>query len=153
MPNAKYIKTTAEKLISAYDTNNPFRLAEALGIQVKFCKLGSLKGLYTVQHRIPYIVINTDLDRTTSNIICAHELGHDRLHKRFAYSHVYNEYEMYLISTKSELEANTFAAHLLISDDALELLKYYEYNIYQTAAILGTTPELLEIKINHTPDE
>lgn len=153
MPNAKYIKKTVEQLISAYKTSNPFRLAEALGIEIKFCKLGSLKGLYTVQHNIPYIVINIDLDSTTANIICAHELGHDRLHKRLAHSRILNEYEMYLINTKSELEANTFAAHLLISDEALDVLKDYNYNIYETAAILGTTPELLEIKINHTPDE
>lgn len=152
MATAETIKRMAESLSSKNQTTDPFAIAEDLGIELRYAELGDLNGFYTILHRIPYIVINGDLDRTTATIVCAHELGHDRLHKRYAYSHILNEYEMYRINTKTELEANTFAAHLLISDECIPVLESYNYDMKKTAAMLRTTPELLEIKISQTPD-
>ena len=101
------IKRRAEKLREAYGTENPFIIAEGLGIVVLFRNIGSLKGFYTIEKRIPYIVINSSLDEYTAKVVCAHELGHDRLHKRLARNGMLNEYELYLVNTKTELEANT----------------------------------------------
>lgn len=144
------IKRRAEKIREAYGTENPFIIAEGLGIVVLFRNLGSLKGFYTIEKRIPYIVINSSLDEYTAKVVCAHELGHDRLHKRLARNGMLNEYELYLVNTKTELEANTFAAHLLISDKDLSRARK-EMNgslvIGEAAVILGTTPEILEIKL------
>ena len=144
------IKRRAENLREAYGTKNPFIIAEGLGIVVLFRNLGSLKGFYTIEKRIPYIVINSSLDEYTAKVVCAHELGHDRLHKRLARNGMLNEYELYLVNTKTELEANTFAAHLLISDKDLSRARK-EMNgslvLGEAAVILGTTPEILEIKL------
>ncbi len=147
MQVSKRIHHIAETLSLTYETSDPFIIAKALGIQVKHRALGNLKGFYTVQHNIPYIVINSNLDYGTARIICAHELGHDRLHRKLARSHMLNEFEMYIINIKAELEANTFAAHLLINDDALVWIQTYGYDIISAASILQTTPELLKIKI------
>lgn len=144
------IKRVAEKLREKYKTRDPFIIAEYLGIVVMHKSLGSLKGFYTVKNRIPYIVINSSLNDCEAKIICAHELGHDRLHKRLARTGVLNEYELYLVNTKTELEANTFAAHLLISDSDISFARK-EMNgslvLNEAAVILGTTPEILEIKL------
>lgn len=147
MQTNRRIHKIAESLTLTYETSDPFIIAKALGIQIKHKALGNLKGFYTVQHNIPYIVINSNLDYNTARIICAHELGHDRLHRKLARSHILNEFEMYLVNTKSELEANTFAAHLLISDGAAAWMKKYNYDLASAAAILCTPPELLKIKL------
>ena len=144
------IKRQAEKLRETYGTNDPFLLAKEFDIVVMFRELGSLKGFSTVKNRIPYIVINSSLDEYTAKIICAHELGHDRLHKRLARNGILNEYELYLVNTKTELEANTFAAHLLVSDkDIMRARKEMNGNFVlgEAAVILKTTPEILEIKL------
>lgn len=150
MQVSKRIHRLAETLSLTYETSDPFIIAKALGIQIRHRNLGSLKGFYTVQHNIPYIVINSELDYGTARIICAHELGHDRLHRKLARSRMLNEFEMYLVNTKSELEANTFAAHLLITDDADVWMKRYNYDLAGAAAMLRTTPELLKIKLADT---
>lgn len=146
MQVSKKIHKLAETLSLTYETSDPFIISKALGIQIKHRPLGSLKGFYTVQHNIPYIVINSELDYSTARIICAHELGHDRLHRKLARSRMLNEFELYIVNTKAELEANTFAAHLLINDDAIQWMQKYNYDLTSAAAIMRTTPELLEIK-------
>ncbi len=147
MQTDKRIHKIVKSLSLTYETSDPFIIAKALGIQIRHKALGNLKGFYTVQHNIPYIVINRDLDYATARIICAHELGHDRLHRKLARSHILNEFEMYLVNTKSELEANTFAAHLLITDGAGAWMRKYNYDLLTAASILCTTPELLRIKV------
>lgn len=147
MQENKKIYKLAKELSKKYETSDPFVIAKSLDIQIKHMALGTLKGFYIVQHNIPYIVINSDLDYITSHIICAHELGHDRLHRKLAKGHMLNEFEMYLINTKSELEANTFAAHLLINDDDALQIQKYNYDLTSAAAMLKTTPELLQIKL------
>ncbi len=148
MQVSKRIHRLAETLSLTYETSDPFIIAKALGVQIRHRSLGNLKGFYTVQHNIPYIVINSDLDYGTARIICAHELGHDRLYRKLARSRMLNEFEMYLINTKAELEANIFAAHLLINDDAAVWIERYNYDLTSAAAMLRTTPELLQIKLS-----
>lgn len=150
MQVSKKIHRLAEVLSLTYETSDPFIISKALGIEIKHLSLGNLKGFYTVQHNIPYIIINKDLDYGTARIICAHELGHDRLHRKLARSRILNEFEMYLVNTKTELEANTFAAHLLINDDAILWVRKYGYDLPSAASLLNTTPELMEIKLADT---
>lgn len=149
MQKNKRIKKLAEDLSRSYETTDPFILAKALEIEVRFADLGSLKGFYVIQHRIPYIVINNSLNYDTARIVCAHELGHDRLHKSIAKQQMFNDFELYLVNNKAELEANIFAAHLLIDDSGIELIKKNGYSLDEAAAILYTTPELLEIKLEY----
>ena len=143
------IKAIVDSLVNEYETTDPFIIAKALGIEVRFAEIGTLKGFYVVQHRIPYIVINNTLEYDTARIICAHELGHDRLHRKIAKSHMFNDFEMYLVNSKAELEANVFAANLLISDDSVELIRKNGYSINSAAAALYTSPELLKIKLEN----
>ena len=46
-----------------------------------------------------------------------------------------------------ELQANTFAGYLLISDDDLDDMKVLEYSLAQAAACLGIPEEILRLRI------
>jgi len=115
------IPLKVKSLIKKHKTNNPIKLAEALGIHVLFEPLKKIKGYYISLQRNKFIVINSNLDYMEQLVVCAHELGHAILHpkvnccflKRFTLQ----------CTEKIEIEANRFCAYLLITD---EMIKDYE---------------------------
>ncbi|WP_028530522.1 ImmA/IrrE family metallo-endopeptidase [Paenibacillus sp. HW567] len=116
------------KLIKKYKTNNPFELCEALGIHIRFVNLGeSTKGLYYRKLRRRFIVIHNELPIEWQRFVCAHELGHDRLHKGI--NRFFLEENSYFSPGKLERQANLFAIKLLSSGSFPEqdesLISYY----------------------------
>ncbi|MER2171811.1 MAG: ImmA/IrrE family metallo-endopeptidase [Psychrobacillus psychrodurans] len=90
--------------------------------------------------RNQYIVINSNLEKYTQNIVCAHELGHAVLHPKINTPFMRNN--TLLSVNKIEREANRFAAELLIPDESLN-----EYETIQNKASLHNVPlELVELK-------
>ncbi|MEK4210256.1 MULTISPECIES: ImmA/IrrE family metallo-endopeptidase [Paenibacillus] len=101
-------------LIKKYKTNCPFELAAALGIQIHFMNLGTgTKGLYYRKLRRRFIVIHNELPVEWQRFVCAHELGHDRLHKGI--NRFFLEESSYFSPGKLERQANVFAVKLLSS--------------------------------------
>lgn len=134
-------------LLKKYSTNDPFEIAECLKINILFHNLGNLKGYYTYDRRFRYIVINRDLDKSMQQIICAHELGHDRLHQHFAKYTPLQDTMLYDMSSKPEREANIFAAEILIPDKKIITL-FQEYISYgELSAILGMPLDLISFKL------
>jgi Zn-dependent peptidase ImmA (M78 family) len=74
----------AECLMRRAESRNPFIIAREVGADVSFADLGSLKGMYSCIKRNRFILINSQLDRYTQKLVCAHELGHDQLHRQLA---------------------------------------------------------------------
>ena len=106
-----------------YKTRDPFAIADALGIKVLFCDgFGPLKGMYRVVKRNRFIFINKDLDERMQRIVCAHELGHDQMHRNLAKGGALHEFTLYDMTTKPEYEANVVAADILLDDE--EILDY-----------------------------
>lgn len=102
----------AVRLVHQYKTNCPFEIAEALGIHIRYMDLGkSTKGLYYTKLRRRFIVINQGLSDQWQRFVCAHELGHDRLHKGL--SRFFLEEHSYFWPGKLERQANSFAITLL----------------------------------------
>lgn len=102
------------KLIRKHRTNCPFSIARAVGIQIRFTNLGkSTKGLYFRKLRRRFIVIHNDLPPEWRRFVCAHELGHDRLHKGI--NRFFLEEHSYFAPGKLERQANRFAIQLLTS--------------------------------------
>ena len=91
----EYIKSLADKLIQKYKTRDPFYICEAIGLNVLYKDLGSLKGMYTVIKRNRYAILNSNLSLIERKIVCAHELGHDILHRGFAKDTFLQEYMLY----------------------------------------------------------
>lgn len=137
MLQVKNMDVLINNLIKKYKTNCPFELSTALGIHIRFMDLGTgTKGLYFRKLRRRFIVIHNELPVEWQRFVCAHELGHDRLHKGI--NRFFLEESSYFSPGKLERQANLFAVKLLsegILPEHEELMKNY----YQR---IGIPPEV-----------
>jgi len=142
----KNIKEIADKLINRFHINDPFELAENLGINVWYRDLKGLKGFYKYHQKNRYIILNENLDEVERKIVCAHELGHAIVH-RSKNIVGFNENTLLMNVGKDEYEANVFACEILISDkEVLDLLSH-DLDVSQMARCLYTDVNLLLIKL------
>lgn len=141
------IKQKVDFLCKKYETRNPFEIAKQLDIQIIIEPLGSIKGYYSSSYRIKFIHINQDLPSDIQRQVCAHELGHAILHPK-CNTPFLRANTLFFID-KLEKEANYFMALLLYP--AKKILEYAANGntIYQIAATLQLTPELVEYIINN----
>lgn len=138
----------ADGLIEKFDTRNPREIAEEMGIFVWHAPLSRIKGGYSVFKDRRIILINSDISDEMKAIVCAHELGHSQLHKEFTVPGAEDTFEFFDMTARTELEANMFAAELLLKDeDVIECMKL-GYTTQQIAMALNTEKELVEIKFN-----
>lgn len=137
---------TAEQVIENYGGKDVFETAENAGVKVWFRKLGSLKGLYICENGVRYIVINEQLDVTMQKVVCAHELGHDVLHRELSAGGI-REGTLFLDTDKTEREANLFAACVLISDDEILNAASECDDINGAASLIGLPSELVKYKL------
>ena len=135
-----------EKYLDIYRKNNfrtPYEYADFLNIHLLYENLGIINGYYNKMNRQKYIHINHNLTEHEKLFTCAHELGHALMHPDVNTSFLLNST---LISVnKYEIEANTFAINLLISDDELE--HYKDYSIEQLSRLYGYSEELIELRL------
>jgi Zn-dependent peptidase ImmA (M78 family) len=107
------------RLVRRYKTNCPFTIAKYLNIDIKYADLGKVtRGLYYKKLRQRYIVLHENLSKEWARFVCAHELGHDRLHKgivlfSFEHSTLFNP-------GRFERQANRFAVLLLTHGDDIQ---------------------------------
>ena len=110
---------TILKLIKKFKTNDPFEIAAHLNIFVRYEDLGSgTRGMYFKKLRRRYIVIHNGLNTEWQRFICAHELGHDRLHPGI--SRFWLDEQSLYNAGKYERQANKFAVKLLTAGDTLK---------------------------------
>jgi Zn-dependent peptidase ImmA (M78 family) len=81
-------------------------------------------------------------------IVCAHELGHDQLHRVLAKDTPFQEFMLYDMASRTEYEANIFAAELLL--DTGSVLEYVKngYDSLQIASATGTDINLVALKVD-----
>ncbi len=140
-----------EKQKKRFRTNDPFRIAEALGITVAYKEFDELKGMYFVNERCPYIYLNEDLDEQMERVVLFHEIGHHFLHRHLA-SVSFQEFGLYDMTSKPEMEANIFAANMMISDnDVIECLEW-GYTSSQAASSLSVPHDMFLIKLKDMND-
>ena len=139
----------AERLAAKYKTRNPYTIAGHLGVYVlNFDTPGSLKGMYSVIKRSRFIFVNESLEEDLRRFVCAHELGHDILHRKVIGQTPISDTNMYGNSSRMEYEANVFAAALLI--DRQKVLKYAMNGRTgpEIAALLRVDVNLISIMID-----
>lgn len=140
------IKVRIRHLIQKHGTRNPEILANKLGIKIHKRPFTRIMGYFKKELGKKYIVVNSNLDETTQTIVIAHELGHALLHssKNSYYLHEYTLFPR----GKFEIEANKFAAELLV--DEFELDKHYlqEMTIGQLACYYGVPEQFIIYKFN-----
>lgn len=138
------ISKEVEKLIKKYETRDPWQLAKDLKIRLHERKLNPLtKGAYfNPLKEVKQIVINSILDDLSKRIVLAHEIGHAVLHSKHDICFI-REYTLFPTG-KYEVEANKFAAELLIDDCEKEV--FLERGILGASIYLGVPQKLVEYK-------
>lgn len=132
-------------LIKKYKTNNPYELANILGIKVFYEELGTIKGYYNKPLRMKQIHINCNLDRQMQLLTCAHELGHAILHPNA--STPFLRSSTLLSVDKLEIEANEFATILLIPDEVI--LENRNLTTEQLSRLLGYEQSLIDLRLKY----
>lgn len=108
---------TISKLIKKYKTNDPFAIATSMNILIRFADLPEgTRGFYYRILRRRFIVLSNDLTDEWSRFVCAHELGHDRLHPGL--NSFWLDAHSFTNPGKYERQANTFAIKLLTAGDS-----------------------------------
>ncbi|WP_428863717.1 ImmA/IrrE family metallo-endopeptidase [Clostridium sediminicola] len=134
-----------KQLMKKYGTNNPFELADELGMEVFTHPLGNIKGVYKLINRSKVIILNSDLDDYERVFVCAHELGHAIFHPKL------NKYfiERYTLYSKDKYEnqANLFTAELLLADVNEETC--YGLTMDAIAATYNIDKKFVELKFRN----
>ena len=148
---ARQLSEVGEMLVRRCGTRDPFEIARQLGVEVLFCPdFGSMKGMYRVVKRNRFIFLNRDLTPQMQRIVCAHELGHDQLHRDLAKAGALQEFMLYDMTTKPEYEANIVAAEILLDTDAvLDYVYNFGYTSEQIAKAMETDINLVALKVAH----
>lgn len=137
------IKKIVETYVKKYNTNNPYELADILNIKVFYFSLGNIAGQYKYLKHTRCIFLNSDIeDENLLRVVMAHELGHAILHMKENCCFMKNN--TLLLTSKLELQANKFAAELLISNEDIE--EYKEFSKEQFSKILGYSEKLIDLK-------
>ncbi|EQB34878.1 hypothetical protein M948_18025 [Virgibacillus sp. CM-4] len=108
------IKKKVGQLVEKYGTNDPFKIAEAMGIEIVYENLGTSLGYFSSIYRTTIIHINESLSYKKQLYTIAHELGHVVLHPDE--NTAFLKGNTYCLTDKKEVEANTFAIELLLSN-------------------------------------
>lgn len=138
------IKNLVQKLIKKYGTNNPFEIADALGIWIYVVPLGNTKGNYVYNKRKKAFFINESLSEKEILFCVAHELGHALMHTK---SNVYfNNSNTFFNQSRHEIEADTFAAELLVNDNLLN--DYEDFCLEVIANCEGIDYKYLKLKFD-----
>lgn len=142
MGEVERIKSLVSKLIKTYGTNNPFKLADQLGV---LYQIGNLKeaGCYMFLKNHRYIFLSNQLSENELRLVMAHELGHALLDRKANCYFIRNK--TLLLNSKIEQRANCFAAYLLIPDDVLQ--NYIGYTKKQFSDCTGYPEELIELRL------
>jgi len=137
------ISKIVKNLIKKHKTKDVCKLAKCLGISVVFRDMKPItKGIFMQHIREKRIVINSILDEISQRIVLAHEIGHAVLHSGEVFYFI-REYTLFPTG-KFEVQANKFAAELLLDDSEREL--FLEYGYIGVAKRLGVPEELVLYK-------
>lgn len=138
----KDIKQLVNYYVKKFNTRNPYKLAKFLNVEIQVGALGSQAGCYMFLKNHKCVFLNEDLEENEMKLVMAHELGHAVMHRKENCYFIRNKTLM--LTSKIELEANTFAAELLISDELI--LSHPDMTADQIARIAGYDKEIMKFK-------
>lgn len=138
----KDIKRLVSYYVDLYETRNPFELAKCLNVEVQIGVLGNTAGCYMFLKNYRCIFLNENLSENEIRLVMAHELAHSILHRKENCYFIRNK--TLLLTSKNEIEANTFAAELLIPDELI--FDNPGMTDKQIAGIIGCDSKIMEFK-------
>lgn len=137
-------------LIRKYGTRNPYILAETLGIQIRglYLSTNMPKGIFKKILGRKFIIINLTriLNESDKDFTLSHELGHAIFHSsdRAFFLHDHTFYQR----GRFEIEANKFAAELLIDEKEIDEIILREMTLSQISSYFNVPEELVEYKFS-----
>lgn len=137
------IHNLVQDVVKKYNTRDPFKIIDEKNAILIYAPLIDVRGFYQYFKRNHIIYIDENLPNIEKTFVCAHELGHMLMHKKE--NAVYMDTRTCFNTNKSENEANTFAAELLISDDVLLENKYM--TVEQLARLIGYDKEFITLRL------
>lgn len=136
-----------KRLVAYYtkkcNSRNPFDIAKYLNIQIQIGALGSRCGCYMFLKNHRCIFLNENLEEHEKQLVMAHELAHAILHRK--QNCYFIRSKTLLLNSKTEIEANLFAAELLIPDEVLAENK--DYTTSQLSRLLGYDEKFIELRL------
>ncbi len=138
----KDIKQLVNYYVRKFNTRNPYDLARHLNVEVQIGELGSRAGCYMFLKNHKCVFLNEDLEENEMRLVMAHELAHSIMHRKENCYFIRNK--TLLLTSKIEIEANTFAAELLIPDELI--FENPGVPIDQIARIAGYCEEIMKFK-------
>ena len=136
-----YIKELVNKNVRKYGTRNPFELAKKMNIEVQLGNPGCA-GCYMYLKKHRYIFLDQNLEEREMLQVMAHELGHAIMHRKQNCYFIRNR--TLLLNSKTEREANLFAAELLIEDELI--MEHQDFTIAQLARLTGYEEKLIALR-------
>ena len=126
-------------------TRDPVAIARAAGIPIVILPLGEIAGTYMLLKRKQWIFISDNIpaDSPLFRVVAAHELGHALLHRKE--NCAFLKHKTLLLTSGIEMEANQFAAELLIDKEMLE--EYAGYTQNDFCRCTGYPKELIELRL------
>lgn len=125
-----------------FNTDNPFDIADNLGVLYQFCNI-DFEGCYLLLKKHGYIFLNNSLEDSELRMVMAHELGHAVMHRNNNCYFIRDK--TLLLNSKTEKEANIFAAELLIPDEIL--LENWDYTSTELSRLLGYEQKFIELRL------
>lgn len=142
------VTEAAQQLISEANSRDLRQLYKTRELYLYECPdFDELKGMYAQVDGRRCVFIKSDLPQDLRELVLAHELGHDVLHRELLeQSQIMKEVSYFDLASTPEMEANLFAATILLEDDSFLEMAEAGYSLDQMAAALGQCVELLSLK-------
>lgn len=137
------IHSFTESIVKKYHTRDPFEIISARNAILIYAPLVDVRGFYQYFQRNHIIYIDEDLSEKEKLFVAAHELGHMLMHK--SANAVYMDTHTCFNTNKFEIEANTFAANLLIPDEVI--LENRDLTIEQLSRLLGYEKSFINLRL------
>lgn len=136
------IKKIVNRIVHKYHTNDVRQLCDYLNVIIQSGELGEVLGCYILIKRQKCILLNERIIGTpTEKVVLAHELAHSVLHWK---NNCYFYGSTFFLKSREEIEANTFAAELLIPDSLI--FENPEMTKAQIARIAGYEEKIMDFK-------
>ena len=138
------IKAITHRLRRKYPGQTLRQLSDCLQVTIIQKPLGQLPGAYFLLKRNKIILLNTELTPEEERFVLAHELGHAVMHRKV--NCFFSRKYTYLKTNIYEMEANAFAAELLIPGKMPA--EYQDYTEKQLANLYEVPVDLIRLKFH-----
>lgn len=147
----EYIHREVQKAKAKYKTNDPYELLDALGVNLRESRAygpRGLKGYCYFSKRTIFVVLNAFLPEAEQRIVAMHEAAHVILHQDMIRVAPMKDNLIYDMTSRTEYQANLFAADYLIYDEEVEALTAQEdMDYFRICKELYVSPDLMSFKL------